>query len=269
MPMIEPLMLSIKLSSFKEKFFIFPLLFSWGHFHCPVFQVTDTFSYRLVCGFPLVYFSTQLYSSALWVLLELNIFSLLSFSYVCLFTISQVWWAFWWPWLWLLYQINCSHPSHSVFLGFCLVPSVETCSPAPSSCLAVCFSILCKPVMAPCLEGVVLCGRWTVLFNLFLVLGCSTKSLLVSLPWSPKMQSARHLPEPGTQGMSPVWAACDRWLWWCPTSGVGGGQRGYLLSVSASAAHKQCRAVGWGTLTHYCGQLRVSVQKWCPPVSSR
>ena len=159
--------------------------------------------------------------------------------------------------------------SFSFFLGFCLVPSVETCSPASSFCLAVCFSILCKPVMAPCLEGVVLCGRWTVLFNLFLVLGCPTKSLLVSLPWSPKMQSARHLPEPGTQGMSPVWAACDRWLWWCPTSGVGGGQRGYLLSVSASAAHKQCRAVGWGTLTHYCGQLRVSVQKWCPPVSSR
>ena len=115
MPMIEPLMLSLKLSSFKEKFFIFPLLFSWGHFHCPVFQVTDTLSYRLVCGFPLVYFSTQLYSSALWVLLQLNIFSLLSFSCVCLFIISQVWWAFWWPWLWLLYQINCLHLSHSVF----------------------------------------------------------------------------------------------------------------------------------------------------------
>ena len=27
--------------------------------------------------------------------------------------------------------------------------------------------------------------------------------------------------------------------------------------------------VGWGVLTCHCGQLRLSVQKWCPPVSSR
>lgn len=69
--MIVPLMLPLKLSSFKENFY-FPLPFSRGDFHYPVFQVADALSYRLVCGFPLVYFSAQLYSSALCVLLELS-----------------------------------------------------------------------------------------------------------------------------------------------------------------------------------------------------
>ena len=88
-----------------------------------------------------------------------------------------------------------------------------------------CFCILCKAVMAPCLEGVALCGRWALLLHLALIFGCFLNSLCTCWGlWGPETQSSCQ-PEPGTTTCLPGYLLSSHlsrfqflvWSAWCLT----------------------------------------------------